>query len=219
MTQFFGRSTGLRDRSTGLLDDFEDTDFSEWVEHVGTMSRDNTYASTGSYSALLSQSGGDTFVLTRNEYSMDFRRGDTMKFDYQYDDNNQNGYDRFYFGVQVDDAANATHPPQSCYAVTWNFSDQAVKIHRRDNGSWTQLGSTSHTMGSTTNWENVFVRWKSHGEIQVGEEGYFTLTVNDNTYDEGAWGFSQADGGSGNDIKTWYDNVRITKITEGHTNN
>jgi hypothetical protein len=192
-------------RTSGIVDDFEDNDLSEYssIEGGNTATQSNvvhdgTYAirteepsnSTRGYAGSTSglpryPQAGDTF-----QYWVRTEQGNTARAGFGLqDDTKDDGYDIL-------------------------FSDSKIEIRRFDSGVYTTLSKTNVSTSAAT-WYRHVVKWEESGNITAtlyDESGskLASISATDTNFSEGGISFS----GKGLDGHKWYfDTFEITEVT------
>jgi hypothetical protein len=200
-----GSQTTGTDRSTGIVDDFEDNNLSEYSSIEGNTAtqsnvvHDDTYAiRTEETSDVTRGHAGSMSGLSRYPQA-----GDTFQYWVRTEQGNTA---RMGFGLQEDTKDNG-------YEIL--FNDSKIDIRRFDNGSGTVISETKVSTSAAT-WYQHVVEWEESGNItatlydESGSE-LASTSATDTTYSDGGISFS----GKGLDGHKWYfDTCEITEVTD-----
>jgi len=201
-------ATSDETRSSGVIDDFEDNDISEYSGDTGEYTVQSTTVKVGSYALEIPNISGDGGRHIQSLSGLDKypQAGDTFEFWVRSEVGNSATPG---FALQ-NDAKN------DCYDIL--FNDSTLGIRKFSGGSVSTLSSVSHTISAAT-WYRIVVEWGGGGVITAtvydssGSE-VSNVSANDTTYTGG--GIFCGGAGTGGDA--WYfDTWKITSTSDTST--
>lgn len=208
---------------TGVIDDFEDNDLSEYSivrtdASVDVLTQSGTVYE-GSYALEISDpnnTGENCGVLSTDGLDRYPQAGDTFSYWTYLPTTDSTNFNTLEFGVQ-DQSKNSNATIDNGYRFDISPSNDNIRLGEYDGGSFTELDSNSNVTWSNHvgEWLEVVVGWGKGGNITVtvydstGTE-IVSTSGNSTLYSGGAIGVSNFSSPTGSDGAIYYDLAQIT---------
>lgn len=152
----FGATKTFTASSVAVMDDFEDTDFSEWTATAGGPSQVTTADAPSGSAVMEYRQGGNDMVYSTTGLGTYPAQGDTFKY-WFYINEEDNGEAGVAFGLQ--DSSNF-------YDVGIDLNDDVLELSVWSAGSATTLDSAAHDFKFQT-WYSMEVVWGTDDSINA----------------------------------------------------
>jgi len=197
---------GQGTRSTGVIDDFEDNDLSEYAGATGNYQTQSSEVFNGSYALEDTDASSVSEIYSTSGLPRYPHAGDEFEFRVKVTDSGDFWY--FNFGWQDGD---------NNYDLRYEPDVPQIELYEVSGGNFTQLGTSSVTQ-STDVWYRVEIDWGEGGTITCtlydeNDSEVAQISATNSTHTEGGIGFKGNNTNTSN-TSIYYDYARITDVTD-----
>lgn len=151
--------------ATGVIDDFEDNDLSEYELDTGSYQTQSSTVFEGTYALEAQIPSSGTYVNLGSTSGLDNYPQSGDKFSYRVRFADSSNHHLFYFATQ----SGGTSDPDAYY-LNVSPKNTHLSLRRRTNSSDTHLATDDTVFYSVDEWFELIVDW--------GAGGSFTVTLN-----------------------------------------